>query len=192
LDGKTVNHALTDAVPPPHRIERESPITLMKAVKNAAELAGMRACHLRDGAAVAEFFAWLEEELPRRGGGEVITEVELDERVTASRAALSPGTFLEPSFPTIAGVNSNGAIVHYRAVVETAKALSPGGDLVLLDSGGQYTDGTTDVTRTFHTGTPTAQQVDHPPSLFPAAPRISHLNCVTAALLCRWRCSPGC
>ena len=146
LDGKTVNHALTNAVPAPHRIERESPITLMKAVKNAAELAGMRACHLRDGAAVAEFFAWLEEELPRRGGSgggaEAITEVELDERVTASRAALSPGTFLEPSFPTIAGVNSNGAIVHYRAVVETAKALSPGGDLVLLDSGGQYTDGT--------------------------------------------------
>ena len=78
--------------------------------------------------------------------------------MTASRAALSPGgMFLEPSFPTIAGVNSNGAIVHYRAVPETAKTVGLN-DMVLLDSGGQYRDGTTDVTRTFHTGTPTPVQ----------------------------------
>ena len=78
-------------------------------------------------------------------------------QVTASRAALSPGLFLEPSFPTIAGVNSNGAIVHYSAVPATAKAVGVS-DMVLLDSGGQYLDGTTDVTRTFHTGTPTPVQ----------------------------------
>ena len=153
LDGRTVNMGVYNAVHSSRCIDRESPVTLMKACKNEAELAGMRACHIRDGAAMAEFFAWLEEELTRPG--RTISEVEVDERVTASRASF--GQWLEPSFPTIAGVNSNGAIVHYRAVQETCKQLT-NNDMMLLDSGGQYLDGTTDVTRTFHTGKPSAHQ----------------------------------
>lgn len=153
VDGRTVNMGVYNAVNPARCIDRESPVTLMKACKNEAELAGMRACHIRDGAAMAEFFAWLEEELTQPG--RTISEVEVDERVTASRASF--GQWLEPSFPTIAGVNSNGAIVHYRAIQETCKQLT-NNDMMLLDSGGQYLDGTTDVTRTFHTGAPSAHQ----------------------------------
>ncbi len=81
----------------------------MKACKNDFELAGMRAAHLRDGAAVAEFLAWLEEWL---GNGMTITEFEIDIELTKSRASYD--LFLEPSFATIAGVNENAAIIHYR------------------------------------------------------------------------------
>lgn len=81
----------------------------MKACKNEVELAGMKACHLRDGAAVVEFISWLEEYL---AAGNTITEYEIDVKLTASRASYD--LFLEPSFATIAGVNENGAIIHYR------------------------------------------------------------------------------
>ena len=134
LDGKTANTAVCEAVHASRRIDKECPVTLMKACKNEAELAGMRACHIRDGAAMAEFFAWLEHEL----GSRTISEVELDEKVCSFRESF--GKWLEPSFPTIAGVNSNGAIVHYRAVKETCKILG-NNDMCLLDSGGQYLDG---------------------------------------------------
>lgn len=110
MDPKTTNFALFSSVPANLRVEKPSPIVLMKACKNSAELAGMRACHIRDGAAESHFLSWLSEELLLRD----ISEVEVDERITAFRAEYSPsGTetaFLEPSFPTIAGVNSNGAI----------------------------------------------------------------------------------
>jgi Xaa-Pro aminopeptidase len=140
----------------------------MKACKNDAELRGMREAHIRDGAAMAEFLSWLEAELIRRrqvastgssssssSSSIGITEVEIDEHLTEFRK--SYGQFLDLSFPTIAGVGSNGAIIHYRAVPESCKTLSDN-DILLLDSGGQYVDGTTDVTRTFHTGTPSAYQ----------------------------------
>lgn len=91
------------------RFEKTSPIILMKACKNDFELAGMRAAHLRDGAAVAEFLAWLEDWL---GNGMTITEFEIDIELTKSRASYD--LFLEPSFATIAGVNENAAIIHYR------------------------------------------------------------------------------
>lgn len=91
------------------RYEKPSPIILMKAIKNEIELKGMRACHLRDGAAVIEFLSWLEEHL---SSGQTITEYEVDLQLTASRAKFDH--FLEPSFATIAGVNENGAIIHYR------------------------------------------------------------------------------
>ena len=111
----------------------------------------MRDCHLRDGAAMAEFFSWLEEEIQKRD----ISEIEIDERVCAFRASF--GNYLEPSFDTIAGVGSNGAIIHYRAAPESCKMLTKN-DLLLLDSGGQYLDGTTDVTRTVHMGSPSEYQ----------------------------------
>lgn len=153
MDGRKVNFAIYSSVPVDKRLDQESPITLMKACKNAAELKGMHEAHRRDGAAVAEFFCWLEKHFSEGGK---ITEVEIDDKITGFRAQCD--RFLEPSFPTIAGVAGNGAIIHYRAVPETCKTCE-GNDLILLDSGGQYLDGTTDVTRTFHTGTPTDYQV---------------------------------
>lgn len=137
LDGRTANMALYDAVDGSRRLDKESPIVVMKACKNDAELEGMRACHLRDGAAMAEFFAWLEETLAT---GRSVSETEVDEKVCEFRESF--GKWLEPSFPTIAGVNSNGAIVHYRAVKDTCKHLTSD-DMMLLDSGGQYVDGKT-------------------------------------------------
>lgn len=139
FDAKTTNAALAQVVPETSRLEKDSPVVLLKALKNAAELEGMRQCHLRDGAAFAEFLAWLEDEVVVQGN-ESITEVDIDTHLTASRAAFGP--FFEPSFATIAGVNSNGAIVHYRAVPGTCKTLTKR-DMLLLDSGGQYIDGTT-------------------------------------------------
>ena len=154
IDGKTANYSVYKSVEDADRVDKDSPIILMKAKKNDVELAGMKACHIRDGAAVAEFLSWLEEEV---ANGQTITEVEVDEKITASRASF--GMFLEPSFPTIAGASSNGAIVHYRAVKETCKVCTTN-DLLLLDSGGQYLDGTTDVTRTLHLGNPSNYQKD--------------------------------
>lgn len=96
-----------------HRVDKESPIVLMKAIKNDAELQGMRACHLRDGAAMAEFLSELESILYRNDESCAgVTEYDLDIMVTDCRA--KAGLFLERSFPTIAGVNGNGAIIHYR------------------------------------------------------------------------------
>eukprot|EP01038_Epipyxis_sp_PR26KG_P007198 gene7198-9823_t len=151
FDGKTVNLALYNAVKDSIRFEATSPIIIMKACKNSMELLGMKSCHLRDGAAMVEFFSWLEEHLISK----TLTEVEIDHKVNEFRASF--GMFLEPSFPTIAGVNENGAIIHYRAAEGTCKVLT-NNDMLLLDSGGQYHDGTTDVTRTIHTGTPSDYQ----------------------------------
>ena len=129
------------------------PCALPKACKNAVELAGARAAHRRDGAALCGFLAWLAREAP---GGK-LTEVTAADRLDAFRA--EQPLFREPSFPTISGAGPNGAIVHYRATPATDRALGPG-MLYLVDSGGQYPDGTTDVTRTVAIGPPTAEQRD--------------------------------
>jgi Xaa-Pro aminopeptidase len=129
------------------------PCLLPKARKNAAELKGMRAAHRRDGAALVRFLAWLEREAPRGG----VTEVSAARRLDAFRR-MDPAC-RGPSFPTIAGAGPNGAIVHYRASGKTDRHLEPGG-LFLVDSGGQYLDGTTDVTRTVAVGTPSDEMRD--------------------------------
>ena len=137
-------------------VAKETPITMMKACKNEAELAGMRAAHLRDGAAEVEFFAWLYDEVQKKR--KRVTELDIDAKLTSFRSQREG--FTDLSFPTIAGVGSNGAIIHYRAVPgKQMKALvgdSPTDGMLLLDSGAQYLDGTTDVTRTLHLGEPTA------------------------------------
>ena len=157
MDPKTTNWALFSSVSAERRIDRESPIVDMKACKNDAEIAGMRACHMRDGAAESDFLSWLEAEIKIRD----VSEVEVDAQLVAFRKMYSPENsataFIEPSFPTIAAVDSNGAIMHYRAVEKTCKMLSSDSQ-VLIDSGGQYLDGTTDVTRTFHLGNPSEFQ----------------------------------
>ena len=123
-------------------VEAASPVVAAKALKNDAELAGMREAHLRDGVALAHVLCWLDAKAAAGGG---FDEVELDGVVTAARAAQAG--FLEPSFPTIAGVDGNGAVIHYRAEAGSAATAGPA-SMVLLDSGGQFECGTTDVTRT--------------------------------------------
>ncbi|MGH7048524.1 MAG: aminopeptidase P family N-terminal domain-containing protein, partial [Stellaceae bacterium] len=129
------------------------PCILPKACKNAVEIDGTRAAHRRDGAALTRFLAWLAQEAPKRG----LSEIAASDRLEAFRR--EGRYFRDLSFPTISGAGSNGAIVHYRAMVETEKRLEPG-TLYLLDSGAQYLDGTTDVTRTVAIGTPSAEMRD--------------------------------
>jgi Xaa-Pro aminopeptidase len=121
----------------------------MKAVKNAAEIAGARAAQLRDGAAVTRFLAWFDREAPRGG----LTEIDAVEALESFRR--DTGLLKDISFPTIAGAGPDGAIVHYRVTRRTNRRIAPG-ELFLIDSGGQYEDGTTDITRTVAIGTPNA------------------------------------
>ncbi len=126
------------------------PITAMKAVKNAAEIAGTHAAHHRDGAAVANFLAWFDREAPK---GQL---TEIDAVAALETFRRDTGLLKELSFPTISGAGPNGAIVHYRVTNATNRRINPG-DLFLVDSGAQYQDGTTDITRTIAVGTPTAE-----------------------------------
>jgi Xaa-Pro aminopeptidase len=129
------------------------PCLLPKACKNPVELEGSRAAHRRDGAAVSRFLAWLAKEAPQGR----LREIAASDRLEAFRR--EGEYFRDLSFPTISGAGSNGAIVHYRAMPETEKLLEPG-TLYLLDSGAQYLDGTTDITRTVAIGTPTPEMRD--------------------------------
>ncbi|MEM7742087.1 MAG: aminopeptidase P family protein [Pseudomonadota bacterium] len=124
----------------------QDPCILPKARKNRAELDGMRAAHIRDGAAVARFLHWLDTAL---AGGETLTEIDVVERLETFRR--ERGDLEDISFETICGSGPNGAIVHYRVTRDTNRTVQPG-DLLLIDSGGQYPDGTTDITRTIATG----------------------------------------
>jgi Xaa-Pro aminopeptidase len=129
------------------------PCLLPKACKNPAEIEGTRTAHRRDGAALTRFLAWLAREAPKGG----LREIAASDRLEAIRR--EGEHFRDLSFPTISGAGSNGAIVHYRAMPETEKILEPG-TLYLLDSGAQYLDGTTDVTRTVAIGAPTPEMRD--------------------------------
>ena len=126
------------------------PCALAKAVKNTVELEGIRATHRRDGAALSRFLAWLAREAPNG----TLSEISAAERLEAFRR--DNENFRGPSFPTISASASNGAVVHYRPSPETDRILETG-SLYLLDSGGQYLDGTTDVTRTVAIGAPTEE-----------------------------------
>jgi len=126
----------------------DDPTSLPKARKNAAEIAGTRAAHLRDAVAVTRFLYWLDTEA--QAGG--VTELQASDQLEAFRRELEG--FRDLSFPTISGAGPNGAIVHYRVTPESDRALEPG-SLYLVDSGGQFVDGTTDITRTVAIGAPT-------------------------------------
>ncbi|MBA4789206.1 MAG: aminopeptidase P family protein [Rhizobiales bacterium] len=129
------------------------PIALLKAVKNASEVEGMRAAHLTDGVALARFLHWFDTVAP---GG--LTEIDMVEALETFRRAA--GRLTDVSFPTISGAGPNGAIVHYRVTRATNRPLGAD-ELFLLDSGAQYEEGTTDVTRTLVTGTPSADMRHH-------------------------------
>jgi Xaa-Pro aminopeptidase len=126
------------------------PIATMKAVKNETEIAGARAAHVRDGAAVSRFLAWLDGEAPKGN----LTEITAVEALESFRR--DTGLLKDVSFPSISGAGSDGAIVHYRVTRSTDRKIAPD-ELFLIDSGGQYEDGTTDITRTVAVGTPTAE-----------------------------------
>ncbi|KAI5077889.1 hypothetical protein GOP47_0007713 [Adiantum capillus-veneris] len=146
------NHTSGNEMDAPYVLERTSPVPLAKAKKNAAELNGMRQAHLRDAAALVEFLAWLENTLVVER--KQPTEVEVADVLLGFRKKQKG--FLDTSFDTISGSGPNGAIIHYRAEPESCRAVDDK-HVFLLDSGAQYVDGTTDVTRTFHFGTPTAR-----------------------------------
>jgi Xaa-Pro aminopeptidase len=129
------------------------PTSLLKAVKNATEIAGTRTAHRRDAVALARFLAWVDREAPKGALTEIDTVAALE---TFRRET---GLLKDVSFPTIAGTGPNGAIVHYRVTRNSNRRIAPG-DLLLIDSGAQYEDGTTDVTRTIAVGEPTAEMRD--------------------------------
>lgn len=128
-------------------LEKDDPCILPKACKNETEQEIMKAAHIRDGVAIVKFLKWFEEEASK---GE-LTELSVEEKLEAFRSEAKE--FKEPSFNTIAGYGSNGAIVHYRADENSSLAIKPD-NLLLLDSGAQYEDGTTDITRTMAVGEP--------------------------------------
>ncbi|NUG52385.1 aminopeptidase P family protein [Acinetobacter lactucae] len=129
-----------------------NPSTLFKSRKHESEIAHIRHAMLKDGVALCHFFHWLDKALHQ---GENISELTIDEKITAYRA--QQDGFIGPSFSTIAGFNANGALPHYRATEEHYSFIE-GDGLLLIDSGGQYVDGTTDITRVVPVGTPTEQQ----------------------------------
>jgi Xaa-Pro aminopeptidase len=135
-------------------VEADDPCILLKAIKNRAEIEGSRAAHRRDGVAMCRFLAWLDD--PAAGGA--LDEIGAAEKLEDFRR--DTGALKEISFDTISGAGPNGAIVHYRVTRSTNRRLEPG-NLFLVDSGGQYQDGTTDITRTVAIGEPTADMRRH-------------------------------
>ena len=151
LDPRRITLAFREAVPAGvHVVEAVNPTTFAKSRKSAEEAAHVRHAMEQDGAALAEFFAWFEDALAlAQAGGEPITELTIDERITAARARRDG--YVTTSFSTIAGFNANGAMPHYRAT-DASHATIVGDGLLLIDSGGQYTSGTTDITRVVPVG----------------------------------------
>jgi Xaa-Pro aminopeptidase len=129
------------------------PVALMKAVKNATEIAGARAAQVRDAGALCRFLAWFDRHAPR---GEL---TEIDAVAALETFRRETGALKDVSFPTIAGAGSDGAIVHYRVTRKTNRRIAPG-ELFLIDSGAQYEDGTTDITRTVAVGEASAVMRD--------------------------------
>ena len=150
LDGNEVNYTLYKAVER-EIIDASSPVPLMKAVKNEREIAGFRSAMLKDGIAMVKFLKWLKPAV--EAGGQ--TEMSVERKLTALRA--EQPLFHGLSFDTIVGYEEHGAIVHYEVIPETDATLHPKG-LLLIDSGTQYQDGTTDVTRTIALGPLTEEQ----------------------------------
>jgi Xaa-Pro aminopeptidase len=155
LDSATAADALTRLINTAggKAVRGSDPVALLKAVKNPTEIAGTRTAHRRDALALARFLAFLE----REAATGVLTEIDTVEALETFRR--DSGALKDVSFPTIAGTGPNGAIVHYRVTRKSNRRIAPG-DLLLIDSGAQYEDGTTDVTRTIAVGEPTAEMRD--------------------------------
>ena len=153
LDDDETSFCLWKSVKCQEIIAAKSPIPVMKAVKNATEIEGYHRAMLRDGVAMVKFLKWLKPAV--EAGGQ--TEMSIDKKLTSLRA--EQNLFRDISFDTIAGYQAHGAIVHYEATPETDAPLLPEG-LILIDSGAQYQDGTTDITRTIALG-PVTEEMKH-------------------------------
>ncbi|MFC0243848.1 aminopeptidase P family protein [Rhodopseudomonas telluris] len=155
LDSATAADALTRLIKNAggKPLRGADPVALLKAVKNEVEIAGTRTAHQRDAVALARFLAFIDAEAPKG----TLTEIDAVEALESFRR--DTGALKDVSFPTISGTGPNGAIVHYRVTRKSNRRIQPG-DLLLIDSGAQYRDGTTDVTRTIAIGEPTAEMRD--------------------------------
>ena len=155
LDSATAADALTRLIQ--HAggkpVRAADPVSLLKAAKNATEIEGARRAHQRDAVALARFLAFIDREAPKG----TLTEIDAVEALETFRR--DTGALKDVSFPTISGTGPNGAIVHYRVSRKSNRRIMPG-DLLLIDSGAQYQDGTTDVTRTIAIGQPTDEKRD--------------------------------
>jgi Xaa-Pro aminopeptidase len=151
LDPKRVTLGLREQVRSASVVEATNPSTLAKSRKTADEAAQVREAMAEDGAAMCEFYAWFEAALAR---GDALDELIVDERLSAARARRAG--FVGLSFPVIAGFNANGAMPHYRAT-QASYARIEGDGLLLIDSGGQYLGGTTDITRVWPIGNVSAE-----------------------------------
>uniref|UniRef100_E6VLU0 Peptidase M24 n=1 Tax=Rhodopseudomonas palustris (strain DX-1) TaxID=652103 RepID=E6VLU0_RHOPX len=155
LDSATAADALTRLIKEAggKPLRGADPVALLKAVKSHAEIDGTRAAHRRDAVALARFLAFIDAEAPKG----TLTEIDAVEALETFRR--DTGALKDVSFPTISGTGPNGAIVHYRVTRKSNRRIQPG-DLLLIDSGAQYQDGTTDVTRTIAVGPPSAEMRD--------------------------------
>ena len=151
FDHKTLNYALFQKLKAKKQLERTLPLRVMKAVKNPMEITFMKEAMIRDGVALIRLFRWMEKTLEKR----TISEYELGQKIAFFRS--KQGGYIGESFGAIVGYKGNGAIVHYRADEDTCARIGNDG-MLLVDSGGQYEKGTTDITRTFSLGEPTAEQ----------------------------------
>lgn len=138
---------LVNSIPKLRRLSQPSPVALMKAVKNEAEIDGMKRAHVKDAVTLCEYFSWLEKNVPSG----TVTEVSAADKLEQIKRGQED--YVSLSFATISSTGPDGAIIHYHPLPETDKALSTE-EVYLCDSGAQYKDGTTDVTRTMHFGTP--------------------------------------
>jgi len=154
LDPNEVNYTLYKQVTR-EIVEAESPVKRMKTIKNPTEIAGFKSAMLKDGIAMVKFLCWLDKWKEESGKRNEITEISVDQKLTSLRA--EQPLYRDISFDTIAGYQAHGAIVHYEATPDTDIPLKPEGFL-LLDSGAQYLDGTTDITRTIALGPLTEEQ----------------------------------
>ncbi|BAM87976.1 putative aminopeptidase P [Bradyrhizobium oligotrophicum S58] len=155
LDSATAADALTRLIQGAggKPVRGADPVSLLKAAKNAVEIEGTRRAHRRDAVALARFLAFIDREAPKGA----LTEIDAVEALESFRR--DTGALKDVSFPTISGTGPNGAIVHYRVTRKSNRRIMPG-DLLLIDSGAQYQDGTTDVTRTIAVGAPTDEMRD--------------------------------
>ncbi len=155
LDSTQVNYTLWKALEKTIRVDRRNPTTIMKAVKNPVEMQHMRSAHRKDGIAMCRFICWLKKQMAEYDPKDPVTEIKAEKKLLSLRQEMEG--FLYPSFATIAGYGPHSAIIHYEADEESNAALKPEGFL-LVDSGGQYLNGTTDITRTIACGKLTARE----------------------------------
>lgn len=150
------SEALVSLIPKQKRFLNPSPVTKQKALKNETEIENMRRCHIRDGAALCEYLAWLDKTIEENpNGNEKLWEIPGADYLEACRK--SQDRFMGLSFPSISASGPNGAVIHYHPSEETKRPINKK-EIYLIDSGAQYLDGTTDVTRTVHFGEPTTKE----------------------------------